>query len=188
MSTTLTWPDGATGAVAASYSIPAAGELNWASLSNFLVALGNGAQGTTFQKNAIRVATTSPITVSLVDCVISSELTVPGAVAVNLPAGADKQVFYIGDGAANANTYNITITPDGSETIAGAASLVLATNSEGVQLVYNASDSDWKVMGRWNQSGGSIGGFTPSTVIVANGSGNLSSSSTSCEKNIINFF
>lgn len=179
MSTTVIWPDGSTGAVATSYSIPAAGELNWGSLSNFLVALANGAQSTTFQKNAIRVAVTSPVTVALVDCVVVTDLTVAGAVAVTLPAGVDKQVFYVADGKGDANTNNITITPDGSETIAGASTLVLSSNDEGVQLVFNSTDSDWKVMGRWNQAGGTIGGFTADRAMATTGAGKLGVSTTS---------
>lgn len=149
MSTSKTWPGGATGASPTSYSIPAAGELNWAALSDFLIALADGAQSTTFQKFAVRKATTSPVTVSATtDCVVVSDLSVAGAVAVNLPAGQNKQVFMIVDGKGDAATNNITITPNGAETIAGSANLVLNGSREGVILIYNSGDTDWKIVGR----------------------------------------
>lgn len=146
MSTSKTWPGGGTGASPATYSIPAAGELNWASLSDFLNALGDGAQATTFQKFSVRKATTSPVTVSATtDCVVSTDLSVAGAVTVNLPAGAAKQVFFISDGKGDAASNNITINPNGVETIAGSSSLVLNHARQGVMLVYNSSDGDWKI-------------------------------------------
>ena len=149
MSTTKTWPGGGTAVTPTSYSIPAAGELNWATLSDFLNALGDGAQSTTFQKDAVRKAVATPVTVSATtDCIVVTDLTVAGAVAVNLPAGANKQVFYVVDGKGDASTNNITITPNGAETIAGSATLVLTGNREAVQLVYNSSDTDWKIVSR----------------------------------------
>jgi hypothetical protein len=178
MSTSKQWPNGATGATPTTYSIPAAGELNWASLSNFLNALADGAQCTTFQKYAVRKALTTPITVSTSDCVVVSDLTVAGAVAMNLPAGVNKQVFYLSDGKGDANTNNITITPNGSDTIVGAATLVLNSPREGVGLIYNSADTDWKIVSRWNQSGSTIGGFTASKAMVSSGAGVLTTSAT----------
>ncbi len=151
MSTTKTWPGGGTAVSPTSYSIPAAGELNWAALSDFLNALGDGAQSTTFQKFAIRKATSSPVTVSATtDCVIVTDLTVPGAVTVNLPAGANKQVFIIADGKGDAATNNITINRNGTDTIAGATSVVLNANKEFIFLAFNSGDTDWKIIARGN--------------------------------------
>ncbi len=147
MSTSKTWPGGGTGASPTSYSIPAAGELNWSNLSNFLVALADGAQSTTFQKMATRVATTTPVTVSAsADCIIVSKLASAGAVTVNLPAGATKQVFYVVDGTGDAGSNNVTIVPNGAQTINGAASLVLDHNGQSVMLAYNVGDTDWKII------------------------------------------
>lgn len=155
MSTSKTWPGGGTGASPTSYSIPAAGELNWASLSSFLIALADGAQSTTFQKYAVRKAIATPVTVSATtDCIVVTDLSVAGAVAVNLPAGANKQSFVIVDGKGDALTNNITITPNGAETIAGGANAVLVNNREAIWLVYNSGDTDWKIVGR--MSGGGI--------------------------------
>lgn len=146
MATSKTWPGGATDTSPTAFSIPAAGELNWASLSDFQIALANSAQCTSFQKFAIRKATTTPVTVvAASDCVVTTQLAAPGAVAVTLPAGANKQVFVIADGTGDAATNNITITPNGAETIAGSATLVLSSNRESVMLVYNSGDTDWKI-------------------------------------------
>ena len=153
MSTSKTWPGGATNTAAATYTIPAAGELSWASLSDFLNALGDSAQSTTLQKFAVRKCTTSPVTVAATtDCVIITQLAVAGAVTVNLPAGATKQVFFITDGTGDASTNTVTINRAGSDTIAGGTSITLTTNREGVLLVYNVSDTDWKIAGRFISS------------------------------------
>lgn len=129
------------------YSVPASGEVNWPSLSNLLIALGNTAANNINQKQAIRIATSSPVTVSAsTDCVIISDLSVAGAVAVNLPAGADGQMFFVLDGKKDAGTNNITITPNGAETIDGAATLVLNHNGQGVWLQYRSSTTNWYVL------------------------------------------
>lgn len=130
-----------------SYSIPAAGEVNWSSLSNFLIALGQNAPNTTYAVQAIRVATTSPVTVSATtDYAVISNLSVAGAVAVALPAGVNGQIFVIGDGKPDAGTNNITITPNGAETIKGGATLVLNHNSQMVMIQYHSATTDWKVL------------------------------------------
>lgn len=163
MSTNVTW-NGTT------YSIPAAGEVGWSALSNFLIALGNGAAVSEEMKQAIRVATTSPVTVSdTTDCVVVTDLGTPGAVAVNLPAGTAGRFFFILDGKGDAATNNVTITPSGGQTIGGAASLVLNNNRDAVVLVYSATGTDWKVIGpvtrEANMSLNDIGG----TLSIAKG-------------------
>lgn len=138
MATSLTW-NGVT------YSIPASGELNWSSLSTFLVALGTSAATSVVQKQAIRVATISPITVvDTTDFAILSNLGTPGAVAVTLPAGVQGRIFAIMDGKGDAATNNITITPNGAETINGAATLVLNHASQMVLIQFIGGD--WKVL------------------------------------------
>jgi hypothetical protein len=145
MATTFAW-NGTT------YSVPASGELNWASLSSFLIALGAGAQTTTLQKWGMRVATASPVTVAAAtDCIVVTKLSVAGAVAVNLPAGATKQIFCIVDGTGDAATNNITITPNGAETINGASTLVLNSNREGVIIAY--SGTEWLVLAKFKAAG-----------------------------------
>jgi len=129
------------------YSIPAEGELAWAALSAFLVDVGTNAGVAEELKQAIRVATTSPVTVaSASDCTVVTDLAVAGAVTVNLPAGVNKQIFIIVDGKGDALTNNITINRNGSDTIAGATSLVLNHNRQVAMLQYHGATTDWKIL------------------------------------------
>ena len=140
MSQTITW-NGTT------YSIPSATERNWASLSNFLIALGTNAAIKSEMFQAVRTATTTPVTVSnTTDFTVITELAAPGAVDVTLPVGADGQMFLFVDGTGDAGSNNITITPNGSETILGAATLVLNKNKQSVMIQYDATNTDWRVL------------------------------------------
>jgi hypothetical protein len=163
MSTSKTWPStGSTNVTPTAYSIPQAGDVNWASLTDFLVALANGAQATTFQRFALRVATTTPVTVSTNDCAVQIKLAVPGAVAVTLPAGVNKQYFIISDGTGDASTNNITITPNAGETINGQTTLVLSLNGSSVLLAFQSSDNDWKILSQSSSS------FAPASIALPN--------------------
>ncbi len=129
------------------YPIPLAGELNWAALSAFLIALGTDAAVDQEAKQAIRLALSTPVAVnSATDYTVLSNLTVPGAVAINLPAGVDKQIFVLGDAKGDASTNNITVTPNGAETINGAANLVIGHDRACCMLQYHALTTDWKVL------------------------------------------
>ncbi len=129
------------------YAIPDAGNVNWPSLTNFLLALGNNAAVAIQAKQAIRLATATPVTVSATtDYCVVTDLSVAGAVAVNLPAGVNGQIFVIVDGKGDAGSNNITITPNGAQTIKGAATLVLNHNSQAVMLQYSSTGTDWKVL------------------------------------------
>lgn len=179
MSTNVSWPPiGGT-----SYSIPATGELNWQALSSFLIALGQKAQSTDSLKLATRVATTSPVTVaSNTDVVVVTKLSVAGAVAVTLPAGVTGQVFVVVDGTGDAATNNITITPNGAETINGAATYVINANRAGVVLGFNGTS--WTVVAEFNNFAAGtiprskIAAGTADHVVINDGSGNLSSEAT----------
>ncbi len=151
--TSKTWPGGATNTSPTTFSIPAAGETNWSSLSNFLIALANSAQATTIQKVAVRRATSSPVTVSATtDYAIVTALTVPAAVAVTLPTAAIKQTFAIVDGTGDAATNAVTITP-ASGLINGAATYVIDKNNAGVVLVYDGVQ--WTVLSEFTAASGS---------------------------------
>lgn len=133
-----------------SYAIPAAGELNWTSLSAFLIDVGQTAALNTIDKQSIRVATTTPVTISATtDFAVVTNLSVAGAVGVTLPAGVNGQMFIILDGKGDALTNNITITPNGAETINGAATLVLAQNRQSVILQYSSTGAQWRVLGSY---------------------------------------
>lgn len=140
MAINVTW-DGTT------YSIPQSGEYNWPALTNFLVALGNKAAVADEAKQAIRKATSSPVAVSATsDYAVVTDLTVAGAVTVNLPAGAPGQIFVIVDGKGDAATNNVTINRAGSDTIAGQTTLVLNKDRQVAMLQYNSGDTDWKLI------------------------------------------
>lgn len=185
MSTTKIWPSqGTVNVTPTSYAIPQAGNVNWASLTDFLVGLANGAQSTTFQRFANRTALVTPVTVTSNDCIVCTNLTTPGAIAVDLPAGVDKQIVIISDNKGDGQTNAITITPNGSETIGGAANLVLNTNHEAVILAFQTSTGNWNVVAKGvpNPSGSSVGGFPPSLGIVSDSSGNLTASVTTASE------
>lgn len=171
MSTNVTW-NGTT------YAIPAAGEVNWPALSSFLIALGNGAAVTEELKQAVRVATTSPVTVSdTTDCVVLANLAAPGAVAVNLPAGTAGRIFFVGDAKGDAATNNVTITGNGGQLINGAATLVLADPYSSVALAWNGTE--WSVIARYVAGvlvtaaylAGTPAIGTPSSITLTNGTG-----------------
>lgn len=130
------------------YSIPQSGEFNWSSLTNFLVALGQKAAVVGEMKQEIRKAIVSPVNISASsDYAIVTDLTVPGAVAVNLPAGVNGQIFVIVDGKGDAATNNITITANGTQKIGGfAAPFVLNKNRQVLMVQYNEVDTDWKIL------------------------------------------
>jgi hypothetical protein len=169
--------------------IPAGGEVNWAALSDFLVDLANGAQGTTFQKFAVRQATSSPVTVATTDCIVTTKLTVPGAVTVNLPTGANKQIFIIYDETGDASSNTVTINRGASDTIEGATSITMDTDNEAVILGFISGSTDWKVVGRFKPglTAGGLGGLTVSRALVSDGSGFISvATTTSTEIGYVN--
>ncbi len=171
MATSITWPP----IGGNSYSIPASGESNWPALSNFLIALAS-AQSTGAQKISARVALTSPVTVSSAsDCLVTCKLTVPAAVTVNLPAGVQGQWFAIGDGQSNAATFNITIVPNGAETIAGLTSYILTQDGASVILAFTGA-GNWTIIAQAAGEGGGGGvsrsaldAGTPGYVVINNG-------------------
>lgn len=129
------------------YPVPETGETSWGEdVSALLIALGTFAATATTQRATIRTATTSPITVSSTDYCVVCKLAAPGAVAVTLPAGSTGQLYVILDGTGDAATNNITITPNGSETINGAANYVIRTNNGSVILQFNTTLTRWVVL------------------------------------------
>lgn len=166
MSTSVSWPP----IGGAAYSIPASGEKPWPNLSNFLIALGNNAATTSNQKVAIRVATTTPVTVvSASDYAIVSKMASASAVAINLPVGIAGQVFVVSDGTGDAATHNVTINPNGADTIAGSASLVLTHGGEQVALCYDSTNTDWKILQHAIPGGSIVSGDISGTIHPSKG-------------------
>lgn len=139
------------GATAGSwYSVPSATssyEHRWyAGTTNIATLRGDGQLTTTGSKvDKLRVALTTPVTVVAgTDYIVVSNLTTPGAVAVNLPATpATGLTYVIKDGKGDAAANNITITPAAGN-IDGAGTLVIAANYGRAVLVYNGTE--WNVI------------------------------------------
>ena len=149
------------------YSVPTtAGESGWATtLSAYLQALASGAATTSTVKQAIRTAIASPVTVlAATDYTVVTNLTVPGAVAVNLPAGVAKQVFVIVDGKGDAGTNNVTIDANASQTINGALTYVINENYGGVMLQFDGTS--WVVLAAFYGSDPSFTSLTVTTLSV----------------------
>jgi len=130
------------GAATFQYSTSASG---WIAISG---ASGGGGSGTSFP---VRTATTSPVTVAASDFTVMTNLSVAGAVAVNLPAGIDGTVYAIVDAKGDASTNNITITP-ASGNINGAATYVINLNKAGVLIQYNTTETQWKVIAEFSSA------------------------------------
>lgn len=110
---------------------------------------GTGANTVTITSNGlalepVRIALVSPDTVLATDSIVSYQLTVPGAVAVALPAGITGTVYYLKDGTGDAATNPITITPNGAETIDDAATATINTNYGALTLAYTGAK--WEII------------------------------------------
>jgi hypothetical protein len=123
------------------YSVPAANEEGWQALSTYLIALAGASVSGGSQSLAVRVATTATVTAATSDAVIL--INRAGAVTVNLPAGVDKQVLWIGDISGAAETNNITINRAGANTIFGGTSYVLNQNNQVACFIFSSANGNW---------------------------------------------
>lgn len=128
-----------------SVTVPESGDPGWGpDVTALLVELaGNAAVVSSLIQN-IRVSTSTPVTVLTTDFGVGAD--VASASVVNLPAGASAigQLFFLYDASGAAQTNNITVTPDGSDTIQGQSSYVIRTNYGGVFLTFDANE--WVVL------------------------------------------
>ena len=92
----------------------------------------------------VRIALVTPDTVLSTDSIVSYQLTVPGAVAVALPAGVTGTMYFLKDGTGDAAANPITITPNGAETIDDAATATINTNYGALTLVYTGAK--WEIL------------------------------------------
>jgi len=99
--------------------------------------------------------TDSPYTVLATDTVVQCDVTA-ALIAITLPAGIDGQVYEFKDTVGSALTNNITITPDGTETIEGAATYTINADYGGAKMYYDEATTDWKLMGAASGGGGGI--------------------------------
>ncbi len=100
------------------------------------------APGASFR--AVRVVTAAgAVTVTAADWAIIVKKTSGAATVVNLPAGILEMEFVIKDGKGDASTHNITVTPNGGDTIDGAATFVLNNDYQAVDLVFG---TEWSVL------------------------------------------
>ncbi len=150
------------------YSIPAAGESSWSALSSFLIDLANSGQTKNTQSAAVRTATSTPVTVAAAtDFTVITNLTVAGAVAVTLPAGVNKQMFIVIDGKGDGATNNITVSGTGGQTIAGAATYVIATDRGAAYFQWSTTENTWQVINSIGSTNGIQGWVTKTTTYTA---------------------
>lgn len=91
-----------------------------------------------------RATTATTVTVTYEDCVLLCDAS-GGAVTLNLPSAAavPGKVLFIKKTEASANA--VTITPNGSETIDGAASLAIGGGSTRASRIIISDGSNWHV-------------------------------------------
>tara|TARA_R100000655_G_scaffold17334_1_gene37080 strand:- start:7218 stop:7688 length:471 start_codon:yes stop_codon:yes gene_type:complete len=118
MSITKTWPSGTTTPAPLTYEIPQTGDLNWGSLTTFLAALADSAQGTGGQRFSFLVDTNAAIApASGLDCIIIA--TFAGAKTLTLPVATDKEIIFISNHGPAGAGGDLTIALSGADTMVG---------------------------------------------------------------------
>ena len=113
------------------------------------VTLGTGASQSGFGRTGTvdwvttpKVTGDSPLTVSTGSGYFLN--TTAGTITVNLPAGAAGSIVSLADYAGTWQTYNVTVTPNGTDKIGGVnADATLNTQGQSVTLVYVDAVQGW---------------------------------------------
>jgi len=109
------------------------------------VSLASGASQTGFGRTGTVDWQTTPKTATFT--AVNGEgyfINSGSAITMNLPAGSAGAIVSVSDYARNFATYNLTISPNGSEKIGGVASdLTLNVNGQATTLVYVDSTKGW---------------------------------------------
>lgn len=88
--------------------------------------------------------TSTPYTILATDEHISVT-TVSVAITLDLPAIIDGALYHIKDQDGNASGKNITVSPNGAQTIEQAASLTIRNDFASVTLIGNSTTSNWEI-------------------------------------------
>ena len=91
-------------------------------------------------------ATDSPYTATEDDIYIDADAT-SGAITVNLPAGQGGRIYNIKN-SSSAGANIVTVVPNGTDTIDGAASASLnpTPTRESITIVYESTATDWRIV------------------------------------------
>ena len=131
-----------------------------ATITNNGTQTGFGRTGTVDWDTSIKTGTVTAVTGSgyFVD-------TTLGGITVNLPAAAVGSIVAVSDYASTAATYNITVTPNGSEKINGVNDdYTISTAGLAVTLVYADATKGWKsVTGSDADATGVVASFVTAT-------------------------
>lgn len=92
------------------------------------------------------IVTSTPFTVSSNESIILTNLTIAGAVTINLEASpANGKIVIIKDAKGDGSTNNITINGTGGKTIDGSTAVAIISNYGKISLIYD-STSGWCVL------------------------------------------
>ena len=88
----------------------------------------------------------SPYTVTEDDIYIDADAS-GGSITVNLPAGIEGRIYNVKNSSGSGSN-TVTVVPDGTETVDGAASAILqpTPTRESITIVYKESATDWRIV------------------------------------------